>query len=161
MSRDITRYRPCVGAVIFSPRGQVWLGHRYDTPLKHVWQFPQGGRDKNEDPLDALWREMWEEIGLTPKDAKLLDRTERELIYDFPADSPTRQRFDYDGQRQLWFALRLRDHDFPFDFSNENPPEFEAWRWGSFHEAVTEIVPFKRRVYEAVAGRFFHHAVPS
>jgi len=106
----------------------------------------------------ALWREMWEEIGLTSNDATLIDRTDRELIYDFPADSPARQRFDYDGQRQLWFALRLKSVDFPFNFSNEYPPEFEDWRWSDFHDAVTSIVPFKRQVYEAVAGRFLHHS---
>ena len=27
------------------------------------WQMPQGGIDKNENPEEAVWREMKEEIG--------------------------------------------------------------------------------------------------
>lgn len=33
---------------------------------KGYWQFPQGGIDQEEDDIDAVVRELWEEAGLVP-----------------------------------------------------------------------------------------------
>ena len=154
MRPDPSRYRPCVGAVIVNDDGRVWLGKRFGVDGPHCWQFPQGGTD-GEPAEDALWRELHEEIGLRRSDVDVLDRTERELFYDFPDDVLSQGRFKTVGQRQHWFALRpVRAIDFVFD--REDPPEFSDWRWASMHEAVERIIPFKRSVYEAVAGRFAH-----
>ena len=150
-------YRACVGAVLFNPDGHVWIGRRPGAPAPHNWQFPQGGQDAGETPEQTLWREMREEIGLRPEDARILARTEAELTYDFPPHVLARKRFDFIGQRQTWFALRVA-RDQSFDFTHEDPPEFDAWRWADLHEAVTLCVPFKREVYEAVAGRFLEFA---
>jgi len=157
--RDATRYRPCVGAVIFNSEGKVWIGRRPGAHAPHNWQFPQGGQDKDETPEQSLWREMHEEIGLTSDTANILARTETRLTYDFPPHVLAKKRFNFIGQRQHWFALRLTG-SVSFDFTHEDPPEFNAWRWADLHEAVTLCVPFKRHVYEAVAGRFLDYTHP-
>ena len=156
MSRNPSDYRPCVGAVILNRDGKVWLGRRYGVDGPYVWQFPQGGRDPGETSEIALWREMWEEIGLRPEHVELLDRTECELIYDYPPAVRAKKSHGKLGQRQVWFALRMNADNSVFRFDNEDPPEFTEWRWADFHEAVDGIIPFKRKVYEAVAGRFLH-----
>ena len=157
--RDLSLYRPCVGAVIFNARGQVWLGERYGADGPYNWQFPQGGIDTGESAENALWREMLEEINLAPQDARVLDRTETELIYDYPASVRDQRKNGYHGQRQTWFALRFRGDETRFRFDREDPPEFSDWRWTDFHEAVSRVIPFKRPVYEAVSGRFLPHSL--
>lgn len=150
--RDLRAYRPCVGALIVNTSGKVWLGRRFGASAPHNWQFPQGGTD-DEPPETALWRELAEEIGLQPSEAIILDRTEQELFYDFPPEVLARKRFDFVGQRQHWFVLEVaREQTFRFDL--EDPPEFDAWRWATMHQAVDGVIPFKAALYQAVAGRF-------
>ena len=56
-------YRPCVGIMLINHAGLVWAGRRvpinnseYDGSSQ-LWQMPQGGIDRNEDPLKAAYRE--------------------------------------------------------------------------------------------------------
>jgi putative (di)nucleoside polyphosphate hydrolase len=50
------RYRQNVGVVLFNREGKVWLGRRADARGEKIWQFPQGGVDRDEDFLDAARR---------------------------------------------------------------------------------------------------------
>ena len=60
--------------------------------------MPQGGIDKGEDPLDAAWREMREETGVT---SASLGRKRDWLRYDLPPELAARMRRPrYRGQRQ-------------------------------------------------------------
>ena len=55
-------YRRCVGIVVLNPSGLVWAGRRIpktidkDDPRAHLWQLPQGGIDKGEEPVEAALR---------------------------------------------------------------------------------------------------------
>ena len=122
--------------------------------------MPQGGVDGGEDVEAAAWRELEEETGVGPADATLLQRLDRELFYDLPP--PLRERFGNRilGQRQTWFALRLHDQA-AVDITKDDPPEFEAWKWSDFGEAVRAVIPFKREVYREVARAFSRWAMPS
>jgi putative (di)nucleoside polyphosphate hydrolase len=63
----------------------------------------------------------------------------------------------YRGQKQRWFAFRFLGDDREVDIAPEgHKPEFEEWRWADIDEVTALIVPFKRRVYEDVAGVFRH-----
>jgi putative (di)nucleoside polyphosphate hydrolase len=156
--RDPQRYRPNVGLAVFHRTGLVFLGKRIGVTGPHEWQMPQGGVDHGEDPRDAAFRELEEEIGVPARLAKIIDVTEDWLYYDFPSnlrrDGSAR---GYQGQRQKWFAFRYlgRDADIRLD---AHTPEFANWRWGRLDEAVELVIPFKRPVYEEVARRFAGHA---
>ncbi|ALB01278.1 hypothetical protein ACH24_00295 [Francisella persica ATCC VR-331] len=39
------------------------------------WQFPQGGVVAGETPLQAMYRELYEEIGLRPQDVEVIAST--------------------------------------------------------------------------------------
>ena len=43
----------------------MWIGHRYGDSGDHAWQFPQGGVDAGETPVEAACRELEEEVGTT------------------------------------------------------------------------------------------------
>ena len=55
-------YRLGVGLVIINDQSKIFTGRRLDSTK--AWQMPQGGIDDNEIPLEAAYREMFEETGI-------------------------------------------------------------------------------------------------
>jgi len=149
--RDLSRHRPNVGVVLFHPDGRVWIGQRSDRRDPFGWQFPQGGVDGDEDLYTAACRELAEETGVTS--VSLLGRTAEWLAYDFPPEAK-RHRQGWEGQKQIWFALRFEGDETEVRLDGQDPPEFNAWRWAALDETPDLIVPFKRPVYEEVVRAF-------
>ena len=58
---DVDGYRSNVGIIICNKNGQVLWAKRYG---QHSWQFPQGGIKEGETPEAAMYRELYEEVGL-------------------------------------------------------------------------------------------------
>lgn len=153
-------YRPCVGAVIFNRDGLVFSGHRVQKNLPADaprWQWPQGGIDDGELPLDAAYREVAEETGI--RSVNLLYELPAWLTYDLPENligKVLKGRFR--GQRQKWFAFRFEGADADIVLDGHDQIEFETWQWRPINECIDLVVPFKRHVYEAVASGFRHLA---
>ena len=55
-------YRLNVGIIVANNEGKLLLCKRRGI---NSWQFPQGGIDKSEDPLNAAKRELFEEVGIS------------------------------------------------------------------------------------------------
>ena len=155
-------YRPNVGVALFNSFGQVLIGRRFKDDGPEIvlpgleWQMPQGGIDADEDPRDAVMRELWEETGA--RDAKYLAETGW-LTYEFPPYSglPSHRLAKFRGQRQKWFALRFdgRDDEIdPLQSRNGQPAEFDQWRWERLDRVADLVVPFRREVYHTVARDF-------
>lgn len=159
---DPSLYRPCVGMVIFNPRGHVWLGRRAGETGGNIWQYPQGGIDPGETAEYAAIREVHEETGISVQDLRPMATLENELFYDLPVQyKRTRRTKKWRGQRQIWFAARFIGDDASIDLTTHGPPEFSTWRWGDIHEAVETVVPFKRDVYARLAQEFGSLAKPT
>jgi putative (di)nucleoside polyphosphate hydrolase len=162
-------YRPCVGVMILNKDGLVWVGHRKQKSDNEVgrrmqlWQMPQGGIDKGEDPIQAAHREVFEETGM--ESVKLIAEAPNWINYDLPEDRiGITWGGKYRGQTQKWFAFRFEGDDSEIDLANPgggHKPEFEAWRWEPLAATPALIIPFKRGVYERVVEAFlpFAHAV--
>lgn len=139
-------YRPCAGVMLLNRDGQVFVGQRLDSTLE-AWQMPQGGIDPGEDPLDAAYRELWEETGVLRDHVDLLAAPDIELEYDLPDDLVGKVwKGKWRGQRQRWFLFRLNAGDDAIDIATAEP-EFRAWRWIDPRELPDVIVPFKRALY--------------
>ena len=61
---DSEGFRPNVGIILANDAGQVLWAKRIGH---NAWQFPQGGIQYGESPEDALYRELYEEVGLLPE----------------------------------------------------------------------------------------------
>ena len=143
---DRDGFRPNVGIILLNQRSQVFWGKRIRT---HSWQFPQGGIDRGENPEQAMFRELHEEVGLQPQHVQVLARTRDWLRYEVPDRFIRRDaRGHYKGQKQIWFLLRLVGHDWDLNLRATNHPEFDAWRWNDYWVPLDVVVEFKRGVYE-------------
>ena len=143
---DRDGFRPNVGIILLNQRSQVFWGKRIRT---HSWQFPQGGIDRGENPEQAMFRELHEEVGLLPHHVQVLARTRDWLRYEVPDRFIRRDaRGHYKGQKQIWFLLQLVGHDWDLNLRATDHPEFDAWRWNDYWVPLEVVVEFKRRVYE-------------
>ena len=97
---DREGYRPNVGIILINNRNEVFWGKRV---REHSWQFPQGGIKPGESPETAMYRELYEEVGLLPQHVKIVGRTRDWLRYDVPNNWVRREwRGSYRGQKQIW-----------------------------------------------------------
>ncbi len=143
---DRDGFRPNVGIILLNQRSQVFWGKRIRT---HSWQFPQGGIDRGENPEQAMFRELHEEVGLQPQHVQVLARTRDWLRYEVPDRFIRRDaRGHYKGQKQIWFLLQLTGHDWDLNLRATDHPEFDAWRWNDYWVPLDVVVEFKRGVYE-------------
>lgn len=143
---DRDGFRPNVGIILLNQKNQVFWGKRIRT---HSWQFPQGGIDRGENPEQAMFRELQEEVGLLPEHVRIVARTRDWLRYEVPDRYIRRDaRGHYKGQKQIWFLLQLVGHDWDLNLRATNHPEFDAWRWNDYWVPLDVVVEFKRGVYE-------------
>lgn len=143
---DSNGYRPNVGIVLSNPEGKVFWARRRG---QNAWQFPQGGIQKNESPLDAMYRELYEETGLVSELVEVVGQTSDWLRYKIP-NHLLRHRSKplCIGQKQIWFRLMLIGEETEFNLSRSENPEFDRWRWVDYWTPVNEIIAFKRKVYK-------------
>jgi putative (di)nucleoside polyphosphate hydrolase len=142
---DEQGYRPNVGIILCNPDNRVFWARRAG---RDGWQFPQGGIKSHETAEQALYRELYEEVGLGQGHVSILGRTRDWLHYDIPDDylRRTPQR-NFRGQKQIWFLLRLTGCDDDVCLARAPKPEFDAWRWIEYWSVLDHIIDFKRDVY--------------
>ena len=144
-------YRPGVGIMLVNQRGRVFVAQRIDNPGP-AWQMPQGGIDAGEEPQQAAWRELREEVGTDR--ARYIGESRDWFSYDLPVELvPQIWKGRFRGQRQKWFAFRFLGTDRDIDIATEHP-EFSSWRWAELEELPGLIVPFKRTLYGDLITEF-------
>ena len=143
---DADGYRLNVGIILSNAEKKLFWGRRIG---QSSWQFPQGGIAENESPLEAMHRELEEEVGLTAEHVEVLGVTKNWLHYDLP-ERYIRQNSHplCIGQKQRWYLLKVDCNFSRFCFNTTTTPEFDAYRWVNYSTPEQEVVYFKRRVYE-------------
>ncbi|AGJ61158.1 RNA pyrophosphohydrolase [Candidatus Moranella endobia PCVAL] len=151
-------YRHNVGIIICNHYGHVLWARRSG---QHSWQFPQGGINFGETAEQAMYRELFEEVGLRHKDVCILASTRNWLRYQLPKPLI---RWDTKpvclGQKQKWFLLQLICPDVEINIQQGGLTEFDCWRWVSFWYPVRRVVSFKRNVYLRVMKEFYGVLMP-
>ena len=143
---DSKGYRENVGIILSNPEGQVFFAKRCG---QDAWQFPQGGIDKNESPVDAMYRELEEETGLLRTHVEITGQTNDWLRYSIPKHLQRKRSKPFCvGQKQIWFCLKLIGDESNFNLESGSKPEFDRWRWVDYWKPLDEIVFFKRNVYQ-------------
>ena len=152
---DAEGFRANVGIILANTDNKLLLGGRVGAK---GWQFPQGGMLRDEEPVDAMFRELHEEVGLEAGDVEVLGVTSDWLRYRLPDKFIRRHSQPLCiGQKQRWFMLRLVSGDERVRFDRSEKPEFDRIRWVHFLRPVNEVIYFKRRVY----ARALHELGPA
>ena len=144
-------YRPNVAAIIVSSKYplEVKFFIALRTDIKDAWQFPQGGIDSAETPLEALFRELKEEIGTNSID--VLGEYPKWISYDFPK-SVAKKMSPFKGQIQKYFLVKLKDES-KIDLKTKNP-EFCDFKFINKEEVLEHTTSFKSTIYKEVLEYF-------
>ena len=142
----VDKYRRCVGMMVLNHNNEILVGKRLDHPSGH-WQMPQGGIDENENPEEAVWREMYEEIGT--KNAKMIKKSSQWINYEIPSETlktlPWGHKFI--GQTQKWFLMKFIGNESEINIKTKKP-EFLEWKWLNVDDLPKIAVNFKRDIYQ-------------
>ena len=121
---------------------------------QYSWQFPQGGINPGEAPEQAMYRELYEEVGLSPEHVKIIAVSKQWLRYKLPAKLV---RHDHTpiciGQKQKWFLLKLTAPDASVNLMASGHPDLIIGV-GSAFGTIRQVVSFKRDVYRKVMHEF-------
>jgi len=146
-------YRPNVAAVILSSKYpdkcEFFVAHR--TDIRNAWQFPQGGIDNDETPREALKRELLEEIGCDK--VEVLGEYPEWISYEFPKKTNSKKLYDYDGQTQKYFLVRLKE-GAEINLDAYHIPEFAEYEFVEYEDLFKKVTYFKRKVYRRVIDYF-------
>ncbi|MBT3187010.1 RNA pyrophosphohydrolase [Candidatus Thioglobus sp.] len=161
---DNEGYRANVGIVLTNDKQQILLAKRYQ---QDAWQLPQGGIDKNETEIEALFRELDEEVGLSSKHVEVIAKTPKWLRYDLPEHHiRRRQKPLCVGQKQVWFLLKLTCDESNIKLDTHSDIEFDDWEWVDYWHPIEQVIDFKKPIYEdmlkALAPILFNnqHSIP-
>ena len=154
-------YRPCAGLCVLNRDGLVFVGRRSSGPehidATHVWQMPQGGIDRNEDPFKAALRELYEETSI--RSVEKLGEIAEWIAYDIPREIVgAAWKGKYRGQTQKWYALRFAGPESEINIltpgGGDHEPEFIDWRWEKMENLPDLVVPFKQQNYQRIVKEF-------
>lgn len=155
---DSDGFRANVGIILANDKGGLLLAGRMGSK---GWQFPQGGVQQRESAEEAMFRELFEEVGLVEEDVRILGATDDWLKYRLPGKYVRRNSKPLCiGQKQRWFLLRLLGSDDKVCLDRSDRPEFDRWRWVEFWRPVNEVIYFKRRVYARALYELGPHLHP-
>ena len=151
----MTLYRPNVGIIICNDEGKLlWCKRKSGDG----WQFPQGGIDEYEAPLEAVIRETYEEVGIEENKLKFIKENDRWINYDVPKEKIPKyfslKNRKFKGQTQKWFLAKYLGLDEEINLSLHNQIEFTDWSWASYWHPVAAGVEFKRSAYREVLTDF-------
>ena len=152
---NLLPYRLGVGLVIINDQLEIFTGRRLDNTK--AWQMPQGGIDNNEIPLEAAYREMYEETGIRKSKVTLLKQTKTWYRYDLPQE--IQNKFwggKFRGQSQKWFLFKFIGTEFDINIETKDQ-EFSDWKWSKKSDMLESIVPFKKSLYKSVLTDFGLH----
>jgi len=146
--------------MVLNRAGLVFIGRRSSGPehidATHVWQMPQGGIDRGEDPYNGALRELYEETNISS--VEKLGEIAEWLVYDLPREIVGQAwKGKFRGQKQKWYALRFTGPESEINIANPagaHKPEFIDWRWVAMSKLPELVVPFKRQTYERVVAEF-------
>ena len=152
-------FRKNVGIVILNNENQVLIAKRSSKtsiPQDDFWQFPQGGIKANESLIDALYREIKEELNLDPDDFKILSETSNWLYYK---KKFKKSNVEYAGQKQKWFLVRLVHNDLKkiSDYlKNGTNHEFSEFKFVPYWFPISWVIDFKKDIYRKVLSFFIN-----
>lgn len=140
-------FRAGVGAVILNRNNneQVLAFERKDSP--GIWQFPQGGIERGEKPIPAVYREIEEETGIQKEDLELLSSDYCLTVYELPES--WRNAGVGRGQVHQWYFFQLNNDNVKINLGIEE--EFKDHQWMSIDALILRTTEFREGIYKDIS----------
>ncbi|MFN3234241.1 MAG: RNA pyrophosphohydrolase [Gammaproteobacteria bacterium] len=156
---DKKGFRSGVGIIVMNDRQELlWL----KRIGQEAWQFPQGGMLENESSQAAMFRELHEEVGLSPEDVEIVAVTSGWLKYRLPEKFIRHHSKPLClGQKQKWYLLKFVGEESHIVFDKTDSPEFDHWKWINYWGPMKGVIDFKRDVYRLALKHFQPYVFPA
>jgi putative (di)nucleoside polyphosphate hydrolase len=152
MMNPNTYFRAGAGAIIYDQERQIYIFRRSSPDI--IWQFPQGGIDAGESPIETLWRELKEETGLTKESVLKVTPYPGLLYYEYDQiKKPPTIDPNCLGQIHYWYFLEVKSGTV-IDLEQAHDEEFSESKLATFPQLIAMSDPLKGHVYEALAHFF-------
>ncbi len=92
-------YRKNVGVILKCKKGYVII------KKDNEWKFVQGGVEEGEREKEAMYRELYEELGIKKDDIKKVKELQIRNVYDWPDDLQKKKKLR--GQVQKYFEVEI------------------------------------------------------
>lgn len=139
-----------IGAIVLDKDSNIIAFQRKDSPEN--WQSLEGGIDGDETPVQALSRELKEEIDINKEDYDILSETKDFITYIFPKN--IEKTIPYAGQTKKFFLIKLKK-EIAFDFeASEEEAEFINYKIVEASELISLVPQFKKATYLQVLKEF-------
>jgi putative (di)nucleoside polyphosphate hydrolase len=142
------------GVVAVVERSDGWLLVFERSDHLGQWQFPQGGIEPGETPVDAVWRELHEETGLDNSQVTLVREHPVWTVYEYPDDHQDPERPQTTGRRpgrlgaaHRWFFFRVNDDTIT---PTPDGSEFVSWAWWPVDQILASVAEFRQPSYRSV-----------
>jgi len=124
MSKDLP-YRIGINTLVVD-KNQRFLLVQLHGYKQNEWKFVGGGVKLNEEPLEAVYREILEEVGIKKRDLKFLGQSKYVHSYDFPDNMDSKIKYKYKGQKKFQFVFRYVGDSCDLVIQEE---EIRAYKW--------------------------------
>lgn len=148
-------YRPCIVAVLIC-NGKIGLCEAKDY---HWYEFPQGGIEFEELPLETIQREIKEELGEDfyikcefPAELKHLFEVQHKMKVKDNLKLETGEIVKPIGKEYIVYTVKLNAVNFP-QINTENGTDFKRCLWVNYDEAKNLIKNTKSPVKREIAQR--------
>lgn len=141
-AKGTSGYRPSVAICILNPKNEILLIQNITRPGH--WQFPQGGKEPIESIVQALKRELREEVGITNYEITSINKNA--YRYRFPKkllDSTDFKKWGYIGQLQSIIIIKV-DEIRPK--LSPDPREAAKTKWVPAGQLLSSLHPVRRNL---------------
>ena len=156
-SHSALRIRQAVRAVLLTPDAHVLLV-RFEFPTRTVWALPGGGLDPGESHLEALHRELIEEVGLSnPVVGAHIWNREHVIAFEDGL---------WDGQHDRFYIVQATERFEPTpalsweQLRNERLHELRWWHLDDIEQASANDVWFAPRSLSVHLRSLIEHGPP-